>query len=243
MPTKYWFKEWFDSEDYHKLYNHRNQEEAETFIQNLNNHVNQPGMRVLDMAYGKGRHAQTFADLGHTTVGFDLSKNSIEHARQRGDDGIEFHVHDMRSPFPFGQFDLIASLFTSLGYFDTMEENILPLEHASASLRTNGLLVVDFINVFPAVAKMRAEEIIEREGVRYHIERSVQGRVLVKRIRFKRNDTWQEHQERVFGLVKEDFMQCFKKNNLVLKDVFGDYSLNYFDKQRSPRLILLAQKK
>ncbi len=65
----------------------------------------------------------------------------------------------------------------------------------------------------------------------------------MKRIRFKRNDTWQEHQERVFGLVKEDFMQCFKKNNLVLKDVFGDYSLNYFDKQRSPRLILLAQKK
>ena len=35
MPTKYWFKDWFDSEDYHKLYSHRNQEEAETFIQNL----------------------------------------------------------------------------------------------------------------------------------------------------------------------------------------------------------------
>ena len=77
MPTKYWFKEWFDSEDYHKLYNHRNQEEAETFIQNLNNHVNQPGMRVLDMACGKGRHAQTFADLGHTTVGLIYQKIAL----------------------------------------------------------------------------------------------------------------------------------------------------------------------
>ena len=82
---------------------------------------------------------------------------------------------------------------------------MLPLKHASASLRTNGFLVVDFINVFPAVAKMKAEEIIEKEGVRYHIERSLQGRVLVKKIRFKRNDTWQEHQERVFWLSERRF--------------------------------------
>ena len=36
-------------------------------------------------------------------------------------------------------------------------------------------------------------------------------------------------------------MQCFKDSNLVCKEVFGDYSLNYFDKQRSPRLILIVK--
>ena len=242
MPINSWFREWFDSEDYHTLYNHRNQEEAESFIQNLHDLINRPKMRVLDMACGKGRHAQTFVNLGHRTVGFDLSKNSIEQAQNKNVHGLAFHVHDMREPFPFGQFDLIASLFTSLGYFDSMEENMLPLRHAAACLTKNGLLIIDFINVFPAVAKMKAEEVIEKNGVQYHIERSVKDRVLVKRIRFKRNDTWQEHEERVFGLVREDFMQCFKDNNLVCKEVFGDYSLNYFDKQRSPRLILIAQK-
>ena len=43
-------------------------------------------------------------------------------------------------------------------------------------------------------------------------------------------------------LSYEDFLKCFKNNDLVCKEVFGDYSLNYFDKQRSPRLILIAQK-
>ena len=119
---------------------------------------------------------------------------------------------------------------------------MLPLKHASDCLETGGFLVIDFINVFPAVAKMKTEEVIEKEGVHYHIERSVKDRVLIKRIRFKRNGEWQEHEERVFGLVREDFMKCFKNNNLVCKEIFGDYSLNYFDKQRSPRLILIAQK-
>ena len=50
-----WFREWFDSEDYHTLYNHTNQEEAESFIQHLHDLINRPNMRVLDMAYGKGR--------------------------------------------------------------------------------------------------------------------------------------------------------------------------------------------
>lgn len=243
MPINSWFKEWFDSEDYHTLYNHRNQKEAESFIQNLHDFINRPNMRVLDMACGKGRHAQTFTNLGHTTVGFDLSKNSIEQAQNNNANRLEFHVHDMRESFPFGQFDLIASLFTSLGYFENMEENMLPLQHAAASLKANGLLIIDFINVFPAVSKMKAEEIIEKNGVQYHIERSMEDRVLVKRIRFKRDDVWQEHEERVFGLVREDFVKCFKDNNLFCKEVFGDYSLNYFDKQRSPRLILIAQKK
>ena len=243
MPINSWFKEWFDSEDYHTLYNHRNQEEAESFIKNLDSFLNQPCMRVLDMACGKGRHAQTFANLGHTTVGFDLSKNSIEQALKKNTDRLTFHVHDMREPFPFGQFDLIVSLFTSLGYFDNIKENMLPLKHAATCLATGGFLIIDFINVFHAVAKMKMEEIIEKEGVRYHIERSVQDQVLVKRIRFKRNDEWQKHEERVFGLVREDFTKCFKENNLVCKEVFGDYTLNYFDKQRSPRLILVAQKK
>ena len=242
MPINSWFKEWFDSEDYHKLYNHRNQEEAKLFIQNLHNFLDRPKMRVLDMACGKGRHVQTFANLGHTAVGFDLSKNSIGYAQKENTDNLSFHVHDMRESFPFGRFDLIASLFTSLGYFDSMEENMLPLKHASDCLETGGFLVIDFINVFPAVAKMKTEEVIEKEGVHYHIERSVKDRVLIKRIRFKRNGEWQEHEERVFGLVREDFMKCFKNNNLVCKEIFGDYSLNYFDKQRSPRLILIAQK-
>ena len=242
MSINSWFRDWFDSEDYHRLYSHRNHEEAQIFIQNLHNHISQPNMRVLDMACGKGRHAQHFAHLGHNTVGFDLSKNSIDHANKRDTKHLEFHVHDMREPFPFGRFDLIASLFTSLGYFSSIEENVLPLKHASDSLVKGGFLVIDFINVFPAVAKMKAEEIIEKEGVRYHIERSLQDRVLVKKIRYKRNDTWQEHEERVFGLVREDFLKCFKDNDLVCKEVFGDYALNYFDKQRSPRLIMIAQK-
>ena len=60
-----WFESWFDTEYYHMLYNKRNDEEAEAFISGLFAALQlREGMKVADIACGKGRHSKTLNELG-----------------------------------------------------------------------------------------------------------------------------------------------------------------------------------
>jgi hypothetical protein len=43
-------------------------------------------------------------------------------------------------------------------------------------------------------------------------------------------------------LNKKDFNEMFEKNGLQTVKVYGDYNLNEYQVETSPRLILLAQK-
>ena len=65
MSEQAWYKEWFDSPFYHKLYFERDDKEAETFISTLIDHLQPaPGSTILDIACGRGRHSRILAKKG-----------------------------------------------------------------------------------------------------------------------------------------------------------------------------------
>ena len=49
--------------------------------------------------------------------------------------------------------------------------------------------------------------------------------------------------EKVNALKLSDFEKYFNKTNLIITEVFGDYQLNKFKPENSPRLIILFKKK
>ena len=51
------------------------------------------------------------------------------------------------------------------------------------------------------------------------------------------------YKETVNSLGLEDFKKYFKKTKMEITDVFGDYQLNNFVKNKSPRLIIIFKKK
>lgn len=76
-----WFEDWFNSPYYHLLYSHRDEEEANLFMQHLLDRLKPaPNSRILDLACGKGRHAQFIASKGFDVIGVDLAENSIAEA-------------------------------------------------------------------------------------------------------------------------------------------------------------------
>src|SRR5713226_6599532 len=82
IPSE-WFREWFDSPYYHKLYFDRDQREARAFIGRLLDHLRPPpDSQMLDIACGRGRHARILAEKGFDTTGIDLAAGSIAWARQ-----------------------------------------------------------------------------------------------------------------------------------------------------------------
>src|SRR5258707_9221558 len=95
-----WYKEWFNSPFYHKLYFERDEEEAKAFLNKLIEHLRpRHGSRMLDLACGRGRHSRILASLGFDVSGIDLSPDSIAYAKKYEFEKLHFYIHDMRLPF------------------------------------------------------------------------------------------------------------------------------------------------
>lgn len=70
----------------------------------------EPGMRVLDVGCGPGRHAHALASRGIVVHGVDISERFVELARRDAPDGATFERLDARA-LPFdGEFDAAISL-------------------------------------------------------------------------------------------------------------------------------------
>jgi SAM-dependent methyltransferase len=70
----------------------------------------EPGMRVLDVGCGPGRHARALAAMGLTVVGIDISPRFVSLAREEAPAGASFVVGDARSMSFEGEFDAVISL-------------------------------------------------------------------------------------------------------------------------------------
>jgi len=240
-----WFASWFDTEYYHQLYKDRDESEAELFIEKILIYLNLPKhAKILDIACGKGRHAKAIADHNYEVVGIDLSENSIEEANKIQSKHLSFLVQDMREPFRENEFDAAFNFFTSFGYFATKEDDHRAAFSMTACLKTGGYLLIDFVNKAHALANIEAKrhEVQERGLLRFAIERKFETGRYIKDIHVTDGDNVFHFQESLQSLTLPDFESFFLPLGMHLKNVFGNYDLDSYDENESPRLILLFQK-
>ena len=237
-----WFKEWFDSDHYHLLYDHRNDIEAEEFIKSLFDHLQLPiGSKVLDLACGKGRHALQVHNLGYDVLGVDLSEESINHARLSEEDGLRFKRGDMRDLKLNEQFDVTLNLFTSFGYFKKKGENSMVLKGLAGHLKNEGRIILDYLNVNKALHDLPCHEVIQKNGIEFKIKKEEENNFIVKNISFKRGQEDYSYKEYVKSLKLADFEAYFAKLNMKIEEIFGDYQLSPYNESKSDRLIMIAK--
>ncbi len=241
---KEWFENWFDSRFYPVLYDNRDVEEASGFVANLVQYLQPPpASKIVDIACGEGRFAMQLESYGHEVIGIDLSGQRIEKAKELEKEHLRFYVHDMRFPFYINYFDYAFNFFTSFGYFDTHRDNHMAARSFSAALRHGGILVVDYFNKYYTESRLVPEEVITRGGYDFHIKRFAEQGKIVKEITVTDEAGVHHYQERVSSFGLEDFVSLFGEGEMELLHHFGDYQLNAFDKERSPRLIMVFKKK
>jgi SAM-dependent methyltransferase len=233
-----WFSEWFDSPYYHILYKHRDDKEAESFINKLIEHLKiQPDHKIMDLACGKGRHAIYLNKKGFDVTGTDLSHRSIASAKKYSNDRLHFFVHDMREVFAAKYFDLILNLFTSFGYFDEEEDNYKAIKSIADSLKPGGLAVIDFMNTPKVIANLVKEEHTEVDGIKFCMKKKLEDGFIIKDISFHADGKDHRHIEKVKAISKEDFIKYFNFAGLDVLEILGDYQLNEYSKTSSDRMI------
>jgi SAM-dependent methyltransferase len=104
------------------------------------------GESVLDLACGPGRHTVALAQKGFRVTGVDLSTFLLEKAMARGEAArvnVEWIHQDMRRFRRPGAFDLCLSLFTSFGYFEDKNDDLVVLRNIHDSLADGGTFLID----------------------------------------------------------------------------------------------------
>ncbi|HYV94693.1 MAG TPA: methyltransferase domain-containing protein [Chitinophagales bacterium] len=245
-----WFETWFDTPYYHILYDHRDDKEAEQFLNALLNHLQlPPESTVLDAACGNGRYSIFLANKGFNVVGIDLSWKNIQHAGNFESENLTFYLHDMREMFYVNYFDAVFNFFTSFGYFSSEKDNLKAIRSLSNSLKPGGRLVIDFFNSEKIVREIIPLQDFDKNNIQFTIKKSLElnrdesaPRVMVKKIFVRDHGKQFEFEERVQALTLKNFEHYFNMHHLKLREVFGDYHLHPFDPQNSERMILVAEK-
>ena len=91
---------------------------------------------MIELILCEGRGSRWFTKKGMQVVGVDHLQTSLRIAGSKATDYIRFTE----------EFDYVANLFTSFGYFDKNEENELVIRNMNSALQKDGTLLLDYLN-------------------------------------------------------------------------------------------------
>ncbi|MCF6270238.1 MAG: class I SAM-dependent methyltransferase [Melioribacteraceae bacterium] len=241
-----WYKDWFASEFYLKVYAHRNNADAENLFKLILNNIEIPtNAKILDAACGNGRHSIKFAELGYKVIGFDLSKTLLQVAQKsklKCNSTAFFFCSDIRNIPIKKTFNLILNLFTSFGYFKTDSENFALVDFASKNLSVGGYFVFDYLN--PEFVKKNliesSEKIIDRKRI---IERrKIKNNRVEKEIVIIEDEFRHRYFESVQLYSFQEILTMFKHFGFYSIKEFGNYSGDIYNENSSERMIIIFKK-
>lgn len=252
-----WWKSFFDATYVRRyrvrLTTERTAREVNFLIKNIPLKKN---YRILDIACGDGRHAVGLAKKGFLLTGLDYSSFMLRRARAKAGEAraqkrITFVRGDMRA-MPFHQeFDAAYNLFTSFGYFEHASDDLKALKNIAKSLKVGGKFMIDFNNYIRSGAYFmrhgirakgsatyicREDEKVSGDHSLYHY--NPKNKTLVVEVFYKKKRyVWSTR-----AYVLADIKKMLARAGLHVRGTWGDFRGNEYQKTKSPRLILLAEK-
>lgn len=240
---KNWFKDWF-GEEYLAVYGHRDEADADKLIRLIMKHLPLSSEQlILDVACGNARHANLLARKNLRVVGVDLSRFLLRQASTN----VQAKKYpllvqaDMRH-LPFHpQFDVILSMFTSFGYFESDSENEAVLAEFAALLFDAGVLVIDFLNRQHVIEHLVPSSRKKTMGMDVEELRYIDNERVHKQIKVRKGKEQRVFHESVRLFTCSEIEKMLNSCRLNVISTFGDYDGQPYE-ENSNRMIIFAQK-
>ena len=244
-----WYKEAFD-EFYLEVYSHRDEKEALEFATFLGKVIPLEGLRILDVCCGEGRHIRAFEKTGASCFGLDLSEALLCRLKARGSGELVRVVRgDMRRfPFKNESFDVCVNMFTSLGYFEDLREELEVLREVWRVLRLRGAFVLDHANLSWIKSNWEPHTVRRSGGLLVEETRKMlsDGRHVEKRTVIRSTNTpsiiVRDYTERLALFSKAELEGMLRGIGYDIVSYYGTYDGAPFEEESSPRLLILSRK-
>ena len=240
-----WFKDWFASDQYLNVYKHRDEKDAQKLLDLISKTIPLTKENlILDAACGTGRYTNLLLRNGHKAIGFDLSLPLLKVALQMSSN-ITGDSNYFRSDIRFvplkKKFDVILNVFTSFGYFETDQENFSFIKNSINYLNKDGYFVFDYLNKDHVIQTLvpSTEKIID--GYEIIENRRIEKDRVIKEIEIKTDEGTNKFVESVKLYSHLTIEEEFSKSGYKMLKFYGDYEGNQFDRDSSPRVIMIFQ--
>jgi SAM-dependent methyltransferase len=144
--TTDWWRGFFATPQWVEMHSQIDREHTGAEIDTIIRHLDlAPGMHLLDIPCGLGRHAVELAARGIKVTGVDITQPLLDVARERAMmRGVEIALQqcDMRHISWEGEFDAVLCYWGSFGYFDDAG-NLEFLRAVARSLKAGGRFLID----------------------------------------------------------------------------------------------------
>jgi len=205
-----------------------------------------PGIHILDLCCGVGRHSLELARRGFQVTGVDRTRSYLDRASKQAEaEGlkVEFVQDDMRNFCRPDAFDAVINMFTSFGYFEDPKDDKQVLGNVYRSLKSGGVFIMDTLGK-EVLARVFTERNWEEEkGIFRLTEHKVShnwGWMENRWIMFKDNKRIESKvTHRLYSAVElaSLFAECgFRQIN-----TYGDLSGSPYD-HTARRLVMVAHK-
>lgn len=146
-------REWFDDDSFWRdlypfMFPKKRFAEAAEEVAKVLDLARPRGKSALDLCCGPGRCSIALAQRGFAVTGVDRTEFLLHKARakaRRTGVRIEWVRKDMRDFARPDTYDLVLSMFTSFGYFDDRQGDIVVLRNMLSSLRPGGRCLIDVV--------------------------------------------------------------------------------------------------
>lgn len=246
-------KQWFEKEDFwlnygpvmfdeHHWAEAHGVAEAITSIAGL-----KKGSRILDAGCGPGRISVELALLGLDVTGVDIIQPYLDAAKETADDeGVSVTLlnQDLRTFATEKKFDAAINVFTSFGYCETKDEDLMIVRRIFDSLRDGGTFILECVSREIAVQYYTDGEWFERAGMTVLTDFGVVGAWEGLRSRWiliDKNGKRLEHEfvQRLYSAP--DLRDELKRIGFSSVDVYGGFGLSPYD-HSAKTMVLVAKK-
>ena len=205
------------------------------------------GDSVLDAGCGLGRISVELALLGLKVTGVDIIQAELDAARESAlDEGVELELikADLRTFAGSKKFDCAVNLYTSFGYCDTIEEDMMILKNIAESLKPGGTFILECSSRESAIKYFTKGEEFDRAGWHVKTEFSVEGAWEGLRSRWILSDDSGKKVDHVFVqrlYSAPDLCRRMLDCGFSSARAYGDFDLSPYD-ENLRTMIILARK-
>lgn len=208
----------------------------------------EPGMRLLDLCCGQGRHAVALARRGIRVTGLDLSAYLLGVAREAAAAAavdVELHRGDMREIPWSSTFDAAICMLSAFGYFEGDEENLRVLEGVARALVPGGRFCLDVISASWLLRHWESTGWTEGKGGLLRLEERsmdwIRGIQTSEHTFIEPDGRRWKRTARLRLYLPHELAGLLRRAGLETVKLLGDHRAAPFDLE-SPRLIAIARK-